>query len=444
MENKIRTAVALLAVLAAGSVQAFPQDLGLPTFSVQQYRLKNGLRVVLSEDDSLPLVSVVVAYGAGFVRERDGQTGLAYTMENLMFQGSENVGPLQHLSFIQKVGGECNATTTFDRTLFYETLPSNYLALALWLESDRMKSLSFTTSTFEKTRNDLLEEHRRRLATDPYLQSFAKFDALVFPDPVYGRPLIEGGENIRNLTDEDATAFRSAYYVPNNAVIVIVGDFRAAKAKDLIAHYFETIPAGPDVPLLPAPRFKQDAEVQLTESDALINAPAFHLGYRLYPLEEGDRYTLKILEYLLLRGRTSRLHARIVKRDRTAFYVNGGLEERRGVPVLRVFLVNNNAVMSDRCQKSILSEIDKLKGNLVDQAELTKVKNLFKTDYLTRLASGIDRALILAEAATSDVPPEAVAAELDRYLKVSPQMVYWMMNRLFVPRNLAILRMTAR
>ena len=152
------------------------------SFTYQEYRLRNGLRVVLiAEDDRLPLVTVAVAYGAGTVREKPGQEGLAYLLENLMFQGSENVAPLQHVGFVQKVGGELNATTTPDKALFYETLPSNQLALALWLESDRMKSLAITPAAIERTRTELIEAHRGRLASDPYLASFAAFDAAPLP-----------------------------------------------------------------------------------------------------------------------------------------------------------------------------------------------------------------------------------------------------------------------
>jgi zinc protease len=446
METTIKT-VGLAAVAAAmmAAVLAAQEPRGrLPGFAAQQYRLRNGLRVVLSEEDSLPLVSVVVAYGAGSALERPGQEGLAYLIENLMFQGSENVRPLQHITYVQKTGGELNANTTFDKSLFYETLPANQLALALWLESDRMKSLAITPEAFEKTRDRLLEANRRRLAAEPYLESFAAFDDLLYPDFVYGHPLISGGDDFRNLSEAEVKAFHDAYYVPNNAVLCIVGNIRAAKTRELVSRYFDAIPPGPDVPALPLPRFEPEEEVTRTVRELLLPSPALHIGYRFYPLQTGDIYALRVAEYLLLRGSSSRLYTRIVKKDRTALFLNGSLEERMGVRALKIFVTNNNDVMAERCLKAILSEVDKLRGNLVSSDELNKAKNALKMDYLERLSVGIERALLLTEAVFSGNPPESVLSELDRCLSVTPQTVISVVNRLFVPRNRVILKLETK
>ena len=447
MDKTTRTQGGALAVaLAMLTAALFSQEgrTPLPGFSVQQYRLRNGLRVVLSEEDSLPLVSVVVAYGAGSARERPGQEGLAYLLENLMFQGSENVNPLQHITYVQKTGGELNANTTFDKSLFYETLPANQLALALWLESDRMKSLAITPSAFEGTRDRLLESNERRRVAEPYLESFAAFDALLYPDSLYGRPLISGGNDLRNLSLAEVEAFHDAFYVPNNAVLCITGNIRTAKARELVARYFDSIPPGPDVPSLPLPRFSQEGEVTQTIGELLLPSPALHIGYRFYPLQTGDIYALRIAESLLLRGSTSRLRARIVKKDRTALFLNGSLEERAGVPALKIFVTNNNAVMAERCLKAILSEIDKLRGSLVSSEELEKAKNALKMDYLRRLSVGIDRALLLTEAEFAGTPPEAILSELDKCLSVTPHALISVINRHFVPRNRVILKLETK
>jgi len=408
-------------------------------FAVHQYRLNNGLRVILSEDSRLPLVSVVVAYGAGTIWEQRGQIGLAFLMENLMFQGSENVSPLQHLNFIQKTGGELNANTTLDKALFYETLPSNQLALALWLESDRMRSLSINRQAVERTKMDLLETHRRRLASEPYLESYSVFDTYLYPDFPYGHPLLGTGEDLKNLTEADVRGFAANYYVPSNAVLAIVGDIQIAKTKELIARYFDSIPPGNIVPTPPLPRFEQRGEVVRTLKEILLPTPGFHLGYRFYPLQTGDKYTLKILEYLLFRGKTSRLYSRIMKNDLTAYYLNGGLEERRGLPALKILALNNNEVMAGRCQKAILSEFDKLKVGLVSDDELETAKNLFKMDYLRRLSTGLDRALFLAEAAFENMPTSVLSSELDRYMKVNAQNLNGLMPRFFLPQNKVVL-----
>jgi zinc protease len=442
--TKILVTVALL--LAAGPSALRPQETFSSgwKFAVHQYRLNNGLRVILSENDTLPLVSVVVAYGAGSIWEQRGQIGLAYLVENLMFQGSENVGPLQHLSFIQKIGGELNANTTLDKALYYQTLPSNQLALALWLESDRMKSLAFTPLSIEKTKEDLLEAYRRRLATEPYLESYSVFDTFLYPDFSYGHPLIGTGEDLKNLTGADVRAFSAGYYVPNNAVLSIVGNIQIARTKELVSRYFDSIPPGNPVPTPSLPRFEQDKEVVQTLKESLLPTPGFHLGYRFYPLQTGDRYTLKILEYLLFHGKTSRLFTRIMKKDLTAYYLNGGLEERRGLPALKIFALNNNEVMAERCQRAILSEFDKLKLGLVSDGELDKAKHLFKMDYLRRLSTGLDRALFLAEAAFDNIPAETLSSELDKHMRVSAQSLNSLMTRFFIPRNQVVLNIRNR
>lgn len=428
-------------VPGTGAQETAPGGLG---FQFQDYRLRNGLRVILSEDGRLPLVTVAVAYGAGTVRERPGQEGLAYLLENLMFQGSENVSPLQHVGFVQKVGGDLNATTTLDKALFYEILPSNYLALALWLESDRMKSLDITPAAIEKTRADILKEHQDRLASDPYLGSFARFDSFLYPDFAYGHALLDAGMEIRALAETDVLAFHETYYVPNNAVLCIVGDLDIARAKELVARYFDSIPPGMDIPSPPLPVFRQEGEVVLNLSGIPDSSVGFHLGFRFYPLQTGDAYSLKILEYLLLKGDTSRLRNRLLKRDRTAHYLSGGLEERRGALALKIFCLNNNAVMAERSKKAIMSEIDKLRTNPVSMDELAKAKRQLRMDYLRTLSTNLGRALFLVDAAFSGKPMDTLDGELDKYMRVSPPNLVSLAIRHFVPRNKVVLELGLR
>lgn len=423
---------------AALAQETAPTSLG---FEFKEHRLRNGLRVILSVDDRLPLVTVVVAYSAGTIRERPGQEGLAFLLENLMFRGSENVSPLQHIGFVQKVGGDLNATTTPDRTLFYQNLPSNSLALALWLESDRMKSLAITPAAIEITRTDLIKGHQERLASDPYLGSFAWFDALLYPDDFYGHSLINAGEEMKNLTEKEILDFHQTYYVPNNAVLCIVGNIDLAGTMELVARYFDTIPPGYDIPTLPVPAFRQDNEVVRNLSAIQASSPGFHLGFRFYPLQTGDAYSLKILEYLLLKGETSRLRNRLLRHDLTAYYLSGGLENRGGVLALKIFCLNSNAGMLEKSEKAILSEIDRVRTNPISPDELAKAKQLFKMDYLRSQSTNLGRALFLVDAALSGKPLSALGAELDKYMKVYPPTLKALIGRHFTPRNKVILEL---
>ncbi|MBE3131398.1 MAG: insulinase family protein, partial [Acidobacteria bacterium] len=295
MHKAARSLVLMTLLVAASFPAATAQETAPNTlgFEFQEHRLRNGLRVILSMDGRLPIVTVAVAYGAGTIREQPGQEGLAYLLENLMFQGSENVGPLQHVGFVQRVGGDLNATTTPDRALFYQTLPSNYLALALWLESDRMKSLAITPAAIEKTRADLLNEHQDRLASDPYLESFALFDSLLFPDFPYGHTLIGTGMEMGDLTESDVLAFHRTYYVPDNAVLCIVGNIDIARTKELVARYFDSIPPGMNIPAPPRPVFKKENDAVVRIAGIPAAGVGFHMGFRFYPLQAGDAYSLR-------------------------------------------------------------------------------------------------------------------------------------------------------
>lgn len=436
--------VLLLAAAAiAGGQVSPPRRPAGADLPVVDYRLRNGLRVLLLEDDGLPLVSVVVAYGAGAVRETPGKTGLAYLLESLMFQGSENVGPMQYINFVQEVGGDLNAGTTHDRTVYYETLPVNQLARALWLESDRMRSLVFAAGSVERAKEGLLAEHRQRQASEPYLDSTRRFEELLYADFPRGHPTIGLETDIRGLTEEDARGFRDAYYVPNNAILCLVGDFVTARARELVARYFDSIPKGPDVPPLPPlpvpPASPGGAGFQDVATDSLASAPAVHAGYRLSTLQTGDPYALRVLEYVLIRGKSSRIYRRLVKRERVALFLAGGIEERAGAYVFKAFATGNNDMMIDRCKKAIAGEIDGLRTEFISDAELERAKVRLTADYLMRLETTLERALFLTETALSRGGLEGLKEDLSRYQRVNAQTLYSLVNRHFSEKNGVIL-----
>lgn len=410
------------------------------TFPVTQYTLRNGLEVIIAEDESLPLVSVVIAYRAGALQERPGQMGLAYLVENLMFQGSENISPMQHINYINRIGGELNAITAFDRTIFYQTVSSNQLALALWLESDRMKSLSLTSASVERVKESLVSELRQRRTSNPYMESLFLFEQLLFPDFAYGHPLIGTEEDIKKISEEDVKSFYATYYVPSNAILCLAGRVDVDKARDLVSRYFETIPRGNDIPAAgQQPKLPPRGGVTEALTDSLAPAPAFHLGYRFSPLQTGDYYGLKILDYLLLRGKSCRLYKRLVKKERIAIYLSGGLDERKDRMALKIFAVNNNEMMAERCQKAVLSEITKLKTAYVPEEELSRAKNMFKADYLHRVSTCLEKALFLCDASISGIGPAGLSAEFDKYMKVTPASLIGVINRHFTPERTVIL-----
>jgi predicted Zn-dependent peptidase len=249
---------------------------------------------------------------------------------------------------------------------------------------------------------------------------------------------------MRGLTESDVLTFHRTYYVPDNAVLCIVGNIDVARTRELVARYFDSIPPGMDIPAPPLPDFRQENEVVVRESGVPASVAGFHLGYRFTRLQTGDAHSLKILEYLLLKGKTSRLMDRLLNRDRTAQHFSGTLEDRRGVLALKIFCLNNNAVMVERSEKAVLSEIDRLRTNPVSPAEMAKAKRLFKLDYLRSQSTNLGRALFLIDAAFSGKPMNALGGELDKYMRVDPSALFSLVIRHFNPRNRVILELGQR
>jgi zinc protease len=402
-----------------------------PPFTADEFTLINGLRVILSQDSSLPIVSVVVAYNVGSVNEVRGKTGLAHLLENLMFQGSRNVGQMQHYSFIQKIGGTLNAITTDDKTIYYQTVPSNQLALVLWLESDRMKSLNINPSNVENTKNQLIEDIQLKKELDPYLENSWYFDSLLFAHFSYSHPVLGTIPDIGSITVKDVLAFYATYYTPNNAVLTISGNFDEQKIIQLIQKYFSTIPMGPTPPPLKLGDLPAIKNKDLTIKNAMASSPAFYLGYQLAPRDTDDHYPLSITEYALMKGRTSRMHRRLLEKDKTAISMSGGIETRKGQSVFKMFVRANNEITNERNQRTVLAEINKIKTNFITEDELRKTKNMFKKDYFKRFTTNLDKAIFLTEELMDKGSVTFWQDELDRYLAVTHYDVSRVANKYF-------------
>jgi len=400
-------------------------------FPFSEFTLRNGLRVILSEDYSLPIVSVVMAYKVGSIHEQPGKSGLAHLLENLMFQGSRNVGQMQHISFIQKIGGILNAVTTEDRTLFYQTVPSNQLALVLWLESDRMNSLNINASNVEKIKNSLIEELQIRKDADPYLESSWYFDQLLFPSLTYSHPVLGTISDIRDITVKDVIDFYSSFYTPNNAVLSIAGHINKNKVQQLVERYFLTIPRGSDTPPSSSEDLEEIGNTVQSIISPLATYPGFFVGYQIASPYSKDYYPLVITEYILLKGQTSRLYKRLIEKDRTAIFLGGGIENKADYSAFKIYVRINNEIMRDRSQKAVFSEINKLKTTPVPKRELEKSKNIFKMSYFRQYATISDKAIFLAEKSLERDNLHVWQNELPRYLSVTEIDVLRTVNKYF-------------
>ncbi|MBN2199195.1 MAG: insulinase family protein [Candidatus Aminicenantes bacterium] len=407
--------------------------------SVSHYQLPNGLQVILSEDFTLPLVSVAVTYKAGSLHDPPGKAGLAYLLENLMFLGSHNVGQMQHIGYVTRTGGTLNAATMQDRTFFYQTVPSNQLALVLWLESDRMNSLQITPTKVESAKKELTAELRRRHTESPFLKAFFHFDQMLFPDEAGNRPIIGFEENIRAITFEDVAAFHRQHYGPQNAVLSITGNFNALYLRELVSRYFETIPRNGDSRPSPVPPVYEKSSGTETVPAAGVPSPAVFLGFRFPSVRQDDEYGLALIDYLLCRGNTSRLVQKAVKRERLANQLSGSLEKRSGLTAYRIFATNNNAALARQCADAVHGELARLRSYFVSEEELNRAKNLWRKDRLDRLSSLAERALYLSEQLLDSGQPRNPSVEMSRVMDVTPLEIAGLMNRYFTRDNCLVL-----
>jgi zinc protease len=262
--------------------------LTLPDVPIEQFTLANGLRVVFSEDHSVPVVSLAVYYDVGSRNEREGRTGFAHLFEHMMFQGSENVPKAGHFQYVFNNGGTMNGTTSSERTNYYETLPASQLPLALWLESDRMRSLKVTQENLDNQREAVKEEKRLNYDNRPYSNAFLRLNELIYRNPANAHSTIGSMEDLDDATIEDVREFFRVYYAPNNAVLALVGDFDPAEARALVEKYFASIPAQPR----PAPPdVSEPPEVASGYElyrDQFAQLPALMLGWKIPPRRTPD------------------------------------------------------------------------------------------------------------------------------------------------------------
>ncbi len=415
--------------------------LNLPLFCLQQqealpfpitaFQLENGLQVVLSEDFSIPVVSVAVAYLVGSIDDKEGKTGLAYLLGNLVFQGSQNIRKLQHLNFIHRVGGKIYIRTGIDKTTLSQTVSSNHLPTVLWLESDRMTSLNITDENVQEAKSAIIEEINNQKYADPYLENAIRFDELLFGKYSYSHPVHGKEADLREITVEDVNEFYTTYYIPSNAVLCITGNINKQRTVELVKKYFQTIPKGKKAPISQANQSQETNEITETLKNPLATSPGFFLGYRIAPPGSPDYYPLVLVDYILLRAKGSRFYKRLQRRERLVTYMEGGIQRRKDQTVFRIFVMNSNEYTKDMSQKGLFSEINRLKSIPISEKELERAKNMLRRDYIQRYSTSLDKAIFLAESFLDGTTPEELSTELIKYLNVSPHRINGIMNRYF-------------
>ena len=421
----LRCALVALAVLAPAVAVAQPAApaLQIPTIPVERYRLPNGLTVLLSVDRSAPVVAVDMWYHVGSKNEKPGRTGFAHLFEHVMFQGSRHVAEEQHFKIVEAAGGDVNGTTSNDRTNYYETLPSNELETALWLESDRMGFLLpvLTQAKLDGQRDVVKNERRQRVDNQPFGSRFEVVSAAIYPaGHPYSWPVIGSMADLSAATLDDVKDFFRRYYTPNNATLAIVGDIDVAKTRKLIERYFGGIPAGPAVERPLVEPVTLAAEKRLVLEDAKARLPQLTLVWPTVGIAHPDVHALRALSLVLAQDRTSRLTKALVYERQLATSVNAhpGSDEKVGELWINITPRPNASLTA--IEAVVDSVIATIREAAPTEREVARARNYFVVGAITRQQSVHAKAEELAEGQVFFGDPLRYRTDIQAFAAVTP------------------------
>ncbi len=367
---------------------------------VERHRLSNGLRVTLSVDRSAPVVGVNLWYAIGSRNERPGRTGFAHLFEHMMFQGSANVPKNRHFELIESAGGSLNASTWFDRTNYYETVPAHHLELALWLESDRMGWM-LPAMTEEKLQNQqevVKNERKERYDNQPYGDWDERLQALVFPHShPYHHSVIGSMEDIGAATLEDVAEFFRTFYVPNNAVLTLAGDLDPVEALGLVERYFGEIPRGAPIPPLPGELNLPPVIGETVERKVVgdVPLPRVYLGGRVPPITDDGFQVAEVAATVLGSGKASRLYRSLVREKRVAKDVLTYLFPlQTGASLFLAWVTGYPGSDPAQLTEALVEELEGLDS--VTTAELDRAVALTETHLLRSIQQTGERADLLS------------------------------------------------
>ena len=416
MHRRSRFAIMLVVALSLAAAAAQAQQL-----RVDHYELPNGLDVVLNEDHSAPLVAVNVWYHVGSKNEKPGRTGFAHLFEHMLFSGSKNVGPNQHFRYVQSVGGTLNGSTTLDRTNYYETMPSNYLAMGLWLEADRMGFFLPTLSQerLDVQKNVVKEERRQRYENVPYGVWLENLLRLGFtPEHPYSWPTIGSMADLTAAQLEDVKDFFRTYYTPRNAVLTITGDFDPAEARSLIGKYFSGIPAGPEI-ARPTPAIQRGVGEKRDTLTGAVQLPRVYRMYRFPRVGDRNWFAGSLLTNILARDKAARLDRALVYEKQIAQDTAAFIWDAEVEGMLMLWATAKQGVTPEKLEAAMDEEINKIITSGVTEAELNRAKVQTETDHAHQLEGFAGRADFFSMITTYFNDPAVAATWLDRFREVS-------------------------
>ncbi|MEO7192486.1 MAG: pitrilysin family protein [Vicinamibacterales bacterium] len=433
-------AASLLIVLGAAPPDTIVRP---PKFDYKMTTLPNGLQVVLLEDHSTPIVHLAVWYHVGSKDEKPGRTGFAHLFEHLMFKGSKNVKPDQHPSWITSIGGEANAETDEDATIYWETVPAQHLPLVLWLEADRMASLDVSEDKFKTEREVVKEERRMRYENQP----FGRLPEIIFDKAFtthpYKHQTIGSMADLEAASISDVRAFYRTYYVPNNATAVLVGDFDSGEAQQLVQRFLGRVPPGKPVPReIPAePPHRGESRVSVTEAWPLpAVVVSYHITYDGHP----DAYPLHILAKILSDGDSSRLYKSLVYEKQIALAAFGEAKLIEHPNLFYAVAIVQPGHQPQEALRELDRQLELVRQNGVTADELNRAKRQFARDYILGRETVRQKALHLGHAVVIHNDIKSADGEFDLFQKVSLEDVQRVARTYFTPESRMLLTILPR
>ncbi len=440
-----RLAAGVLALTALVGVDpAVTAAVRPPKLNYTMTTLPNGLQVVYLEDHSTPIVHAELWYHVGSKNERPGRTGFAHLFEHMMFKGSKNVEPEGHGSWIASVGGQSNATTNEDATVFWQTFPAQYLPLVLWLEADRMASLRIDEKAFQTEREVVKEERRMRVENQPY----GRLNEIVYDQAFtvhpYRHPTIGSMQDLEAASIEDVREFFRTYYVPNNATLVLVGDFDTKDAMALVQQYLGRVPksARPvprDIPKEPPQT--EERRVQLEENWPLpAVVVAHHITYDGHP----DAYPLHLASKVLSDGESSRIYRSLVYEKQLALAAFGGGNIIEDPNLFFAVAIVQPGQKPEAAAAALIAELERLQKEPVSETELQQAKNQFARDYILDRETNRGKAGQLAHAVVIHDDIKTADGEIDIFMNATAADIQRVAQTYFKPENRLVLTIMPR
>ena len=427
-------AVVLVAAVAIPSAAVRP-----PKLQYEITTLPNGLTLVLSEDHSTPIVHLQLWYHVGSKNEKPGRTGFAHLFEHLMFKGSKNVQPEAHTSMVSSVGGQSNAYTTDDETVFWETVPAQYLPMTLWLEADRMATLRIDKDTFTNERNVVKEERRMRVDNQP----FGRLNEIIYDQAFsvhpYKHATIGSMADLESATVDDVRDFYQTYYVPANATMVLVGDFDSTQAVQLVNQYLGRVPkAAREVPrdIAKEPLQTREKRVTLQEPWPL---PAVVVAYHITYDGNPDSYPLHIAAKVLSDGQSSRIYKKLVYETQMAVAAFGQANLIEDPNLFYAVAIVQPGNKTEDVANTLIAEMERLKTEPITDRELHRTKNQFARDYILGRESNQQKAGQLAHAVVIHRDVKTADGEFEIFQNISIADVQRVARTYFKPENRLVL-----